>query len=145
MIHPVLTPEYYKKYPLQPNNVVKGLYLSSQKGTSPQIITDTPANIISLFFPDLKPKCLFFKDMFHIYVDPYMQWSKHHVNYPITFFLRNCYRSNYGKESFDSISGDVLIFGSLNLVTNKIDAKDHSVPYNIVEEIIKIYDIQFYS
>ena len=59
MIHPVLTPEYYKKYPLQPNNVVKALYLSSQKGTSPQILTDTPANIISLFFPDLKPKCLF--------------------------------------------------------------------------------------
>ena len=144
MIHPVITPEYYKTYPLQSTDVVKGLYLSSDKDVHPQIVTDTSSNAISLFFPDFKPKCLFFKDMFHIYIDPYMQLSKKHINYHITVFLRNCYRSNYGKESFDSITGDVLVYGTLNLVTNKIDGKDHSVPYHIIEEMLKINDIKSY-
>jgi hypothetical protein len=144
MIHPVITPEYYKKYPLQPNEVVKALYLPCGKDAHPQIVTDTPTNAISLFFPDLKPKCLFFKDMFHIYVDPYMQLSKRHINYHITVFLRNCYRNNYGKESLDSITGDVLLFGTLNLLTNKIDGKDYSAPYHIIEEILRIHDIKSY-
>jgi hypothetical protein len=144
-MHPVITPEYYKQYPLQSNNIVKSLYLSSDKLISPQIVTDTAENAISLFFPDYKPKCLFFEDMFHIYMDPFIQLSKKHVNFVTTFYLRNSYRNKYGKSSFDSISGDVLIFGTLNISTNTIDGKDHSVPYNIVEEMLEIYDIQINS
>lgn len=142
IMHPVITPEYYKQYPLQKNDIVKCLHLSCDKDISPQIVTDTAENAINLFFPHYKPKCLFFEDMYHIYMDPYIQVSNKHINYVATFYLRNSYRNKYGKNSFDSISGDILIFGTLNVQTNSIDGKDHSVPYYLVEEILKIYDIQ---
>jgi hypothetical protein len=42
----------------------------------------------------------------------------------------------------DTIKGNVLFFGTTNLLTKKQDDNDHSVPYSTVEELLSIYETQ---
>ena len=47
LVHPKITPEYYKALPTH-NPLVKALYISSDNSYEPYAITDTPDNIIKL-------------------------------------------------------------------------------------------------
>jgi len=139
IIHPLISPEYYKLYSHKQPYVVKSLHVPSDSSIHSTIITDTPTNIIDSIFVYKNYQLLSFNDFFHLYYDPFSQINYKDTNVIITSFLRNYYLSNYAEKLSTPIYGDVLLFGSKDLQTNTIDGKDHSVPYIIVEEIIALY------
>ena len=141
MFNPVTSPEYYKINPLDDNLIIKGLFLSWDIDKSPQIVTDTAANILQTVFKDEKPSCIFFRHHIHMYVSPTEQYLGKYVNQVATAFTRHWFLSHYGMLPPDTVCGNILIFGTLNLATQKVDNKDHSIPYETVEEVLRIYDI----
>jgi hypothetical protein len=77
-----------------------------------------------------------------MYVDPYIQLSSSEDNYVATTYYRNYYSTTVGTYPMDTIKGNVLFFGTTNLLTKKQDDNDHSVPYSTVEELLNIYETQ---
>lgn len=137
------SPEYYsflpsfsKKY----NPIVKSLFIPADPNLTPKVVTDTASKTLSSIFEEEKPYCLFFKDNFHMYISTIDQLLGKNTNYVATFIARQKYMQSTGYVGSDIICGNVILFGTLNLKTNKIDNKDYSVPYQIIEEIVKIYE-----
>lgn len=141
MLNPVTSPEYFKVNPKDENEVVKALFLSWESEKTPQIVTDAPDKIIATVFKEEKPLTLFFRNAYHIYCSPYEQYYQHRVNRVATGFVRHQFMITYGSLPPDTVYGNVLIFGTMNLRTRTVDNKDHSVPYYLVEEILRTYDI----
>lgn len=142
-LNPSITPEYFQLLKTKPkSNVIKALFISYDKTVQPQIVTDTSDKILNVVFKEEKPYPLFFKDEFHVYVSPSEQLVGMNINSVATFFLRQKNMTIYGCDHPDVVCGHVLIFGTKNLVTQMLDNKNYSVPYHIVEEVVKIYDIE---
>lgn len=136
----VLHPEYYKIYPHDINDVVKGLYISCDTLVVPHLATDTPINLLNSIFKEDKPECVLFKKDFHMYVSPLEQYIGRYVNHVATALVRLHFMQTYGQVLPELVFGNVIIFGTKNLLINKPDGKDHSIPYEIVEETLRIYD-----
>lgn len=147
----IVTPEYYpvtpEYYPFLPTSkrkdtsIVKALFISERLDVAPQIITDSSERIISKLFPNTKPICIFSDRDYHIYLDPTDQIIGVRINFIATSFARmESYRHIY-RGAGEQVCGNVLMFGSKNLETNTYDNKDHSVPFHIVEESLRLFDI----
>lgn len=141
----IITPEYYPIMPPKSNpniNHVKALFLSHYSYVPPQIITDDPQTILSVIFKDIKPIPIFFKKDYHIYLNPIDQVIGDKVNFVATFLARINSLHSFNQASGEQVCGNVIIFGSRNLKTKNLDNKNHSVPYDLVEECLRIYDIR---
>lgn len=136
----VLHPEYYKIYPHDINDTVKGLYISCNALVTPHLVTDTLINLLNSIFKEEKPACVLFKKDFHMYLSPMEQYIGQHVNHVATSLLRLHFMQTYGQVQPEVVFGNAIIFGTKNLLINKPDGKDHSVPYQIIEQTLRIYD-----
>jgi hypothetical protein len=136
-VHPKITPEYYKALPTH-NPLVKALYISCDNSYEPYAITDTPDNIIQLVFQDKQVRILNPNPYYHIYFSSLQQTKIKKFNYTASTLLRASYLTSLGIVTTDAIYGDVLIFGSYNYKLHLIDEEDHSVPYEIVEQVLRI-------
>lgn len=75
-----------------------------------------------------------------MYVSPLETYVSKYPNHIATTMVRQ-----YGLHSEKEIVyGNVVLFGSFNLMTMEMDNKDHSVPYDIIEESWRIYDAKKY-
>jgi hypothetical protein len=81
---------------------------------------------------------------YHIYIDKSVQYDLKNVNPVATYIYRQSIRSFIGKNSIETIHGDVLFFGSVNADTKENDDIDYSVPYEIVEQIARYYDFNIF-
>lgn len=132
-LHPLTNPEVYSK-----SSVVRSLYIPHSLDYSPYIITDPPSEIINLVFPDSY-------DIFHPHISFHVIYSsldtiqaKKH-NYVATQLVRYHFLTTLGKHTLDSIYGDVLLFGSFNFSKLTFDNQHYSVPYEVIEQVERIY------
>ena len=139
--HPIISPEYFHITPQLSTTNVKSLFVSYIKKTSPQILTDDAETILNIVFPNTCVP-IYFDPYVVMYIDPYIQFSLTEDNYVATTYYRNYFASKIGSYPMDTIKGNVLFFGTTNLVTKKQDDIDHSVPYSVVEELLNIYETQ---
>lgn len=139
--HPIISPEYFYITPQVFTTNVKCLFVSYSKETSPQILTEDVENILNLFLPN-DPLPIYFHPHVVMYIDPYIQFSLSEDNYVATTYYRNYFALKIGSYPMDTIKGNVLFFGTTNLLTKKQDNNDHSVPYSVVEELLNIYETQ---
>lgn len=141
-LNPSITPEHYHVGRQRNNPVIKGLFISFDINVQPQIVTDTSTKILTTIFKEEKPYPIFFKDEFHMYVSPMEQLLGKYINSVATFLVRQKNITYYGSTHPDVVCGSVLILGTKNIITQLVDNKDYSVPYPIVEEVVRIYDIE---
>jgi len=137
---PFTSPELYNPSPDISENKIRSLFLSSDKNLTPLILTDYFNLIIESVFEDTEPAKLSCLNNYHIYYDPYLQWSSRFSNYIATTLIRQDQIAINGSLLTDSISGSVVIFGSINPSTHLIDQKSYSVPYEIIEQSLRIYE-----
>jgi hypothetical protein len=142
VIHQTVNPEYFKIHPHDTSQIVKALYLSSNPAIVPQIITDKPNAIHTSVFKNENTICVFFKEGYHMYVSKFEQFLGMYPNPVATFMLRKSNLINYGDMATDVVCGNAIFFGTQNLKTGQIDNKDHSIPYQIVEESLRIHAIE---
>lgn len=142
VIHHTVNPEYFEIHKGIKPGKVKSMYLSCDASIVPQIITETPSKILSSVFKEEKPICLFFKDGYHMYASPLEQYLGMYPNPIATFILRKSNMVSFKQLSTDVICGNVVFFGTVNLKTQQLDNKDYSVPYQLVEESLRIYNIE---
>lgn len=138
---PMLHPEYF---PIVPNvktqQKVKALLISNNQNIEPQIVFDTSENIINKTFPKEHVKKILFPQNYHIYFS-YIEQMHCKANVIATMFLRQKYMQTYGTIHQEVLCGNILIFGTINSSKNILDNKDHSVPYYLIEEVLRINDI----
>jgi hypothetical protein len=136
-VHPKITPEYYRALPTH-KPFVKALYISCSDGYVPYAITDSPNNIIQLIFQDKQVRVLNPNPYYHVYFDYLEQSQISRFNFTASTLLRSSYLTSLGIVTTDAIYGDVLIFGSYDYNLHTIDEEDHSVPYEVVEQVLRI-------
>jgi len=137
---PFTSPESYNPAFDISTNKIRSLFLSSDKDMAPLILTDYFHLIIQSVFEDDQPVKLSCLNNYHIYYDPYLQWSPYFSNYIATTLIRQDQITLNGSLLTDSICGTVLVFGSINPFTGIIDNKSYSVPYEIIEQSSRIYE-----
>lgn len=135
---PFTSPESYNPAYHPSENKVRCLFIPSEKYVEPLIITDYSSVILDTFFEDHPPAVLPCVNNFHVYYDPYLQWSPFFTNHIATSLIRNDTLHYNGNLLTDSICGNVLVFGTINPLTNQIENKDYSVPYEIIEQAVRI-------
>ena len=138
--NPFTAPECYNPTEDISQNKVRALFISSDKNISPLILTDYSSVILDTCFEDNEIRILNCLNNYHIFYEPYLQWSVSYSNYIATMLIRNDQIYLDGSLITDSISGNVIIFGSINPFTGVIDGKDYSVPYEIIEQASRVYE-----
>lgn len=140
----IITPEYYPFMPAskkRDTSIVKALFLSERVDVAPQIITDTAERILSKIFPNIKPYCIVSNRNYHIYIEPTEQVIGTRINFVATSIVRMESYRHIRQGAGEQICGNVVMFGSKNLEKNIIDNKDYSVPFHMVEESLRLFDI----
>lgn len=141
LLHPSITPEYFNvTRSSEPN--VKSLYISHDDNHDPYVVSETPDNILQLVFQGKEVKYLNPNPYYHVCFAVNQQPNVTHPNFIATHLVRLAYLTNYGIVATDAMYGDVLIFGSYNFTKKIIDNKSHSVPYEIVEQVLRINEIR---
>lgn len=138
--NPFTAPECYNPTEDISHNKVRSLFISSDKSISPLILTDYSSVVLDTCFEDDEVKVLRCLNNYHIFYNPYLQWSVSSSNYIATMLVRNDQILLDGSLLTDSISGNVIIFGSINPITGVIDGNNYSVPYEIIEQASRIYE-----
>lgn len=134
-VHPLVTPELYTS-----TSVVRSLYVSHSLQYEPYIIADTFQNATSVIFND--PYEVFHPHIsFHILYSPLENLKYRNHNYVATQFVRQHFMTSVGKHTMDSIYGDILIFGSFNFSKLSFDDTHSSVPYEVIEQVERIYSV----
>lgn len=138
---PIISPEYFQLTPQETNKKVKALFVSYDKKYEPQIIYEDPDKILSIVFPEIKTHTIFFANNIHMYVSSTENYICSRPNQTATMLVREICMKKYGTVLPEIVFGNIVIFGTMNLSTNIVDNKNHSIPYHIIEEVIRIYDI----
>lgn len=143
--HPTIQPENYQKSKNSIDLRVKSLFLPHSDLMYPELIFDTSSNIKRKVFYNIEDVYLLpLHPYYHIYIDRSLQYDLKNVNPVATYIYRQSIRSFVGKNSTDTIHGDVLFFGSVDVETKENDNIDYSVPYEIVEQIARYYDFNIF-
>lgn len=139
--HPTIQPESYQKHKDLKDVRIKSLYLPSSNLMYPELIFDSSSNIKEKVFYNSEDIYLLpLHPYYHVYIDRSCQYELNNVNAVATYIYRQSVRSFIGKNSIDSIHGDVLFFGSIDVNTKENDDTDYSVPYELVEQVSRYYD-----
>jgi len=143
--HPTIQPENYQKTKDSKDLRVKSLFLPCSDLMYPELIFDLSFDIKQKVFRNLEHIFLLpLHPYYHIYIDRSIQYDLKNVNPVATFVYRQSILSFMGKNSTDTIHGDVLFFGSVDIDTKENDNIDYSVPYEIVEQISRYYDFSIF-
>ena len=143
--HPTIQPENYQSSKDSKDLRVTSLFLPSSDLMYPELIFDFSLNIKQKVFYNLEDIFLLpLHPYYHIYIDRSLQYDLKNVNPVATYIYRQSIRSFIGKNSIDTIHGDVLFFGSVDIETKENDNIDYSVPYEIVEQIARYYDFNIF-
>lgn len=141
LLHPTITPEYFN--PTRSSEPsVKSLYISPDDNHYPYVVNEVPDTILQLVFQGQEVKYLNPNPYYHVCFASHQQEKIHQPNFIATHLVRLAYLTNYGIAATDAIYGDVLIFGSYNFSKKIIDNQSHSVPYEIVEQVLRINEIR---
>ena len=143
--HPTIQPENYQRSKDSKDLRVKSLFLPSSDLMYPELIFDFSLNIKQKVFYNLEDIFLLpLHPYYHIYIYRSLQYDLKNVNPVATYIYRQSIRSFIGKNSIETIHGDVLFFGSVDVETKENDDIDYSVPYEIVEQIARYYDFNIF-
>lgn len=143
--HPTIQPENYQRSKNSKDLRVKSLLLPCSDLMYPELIFDSSLNIKEKVFYNLEDIYLLpLHPYYHIYIDRSIQYDLKNVNPVATYIYRQSIRSFVGKNTIETIHGDVLFFGSVNADTKENDDIDYSVPYEIVEQIARYYDFNIF-
>lgn len=137
--HFTITPENFNIYS-SADRKVKSLYIPS-KSELPKILHDTPQNIKSQCFDSLSE--LHFVPLhpyYHMYVDSISQMESVNHNTVATYLFRYSLLTLLGFKSSQNVSGNAVIFGSVSSRDETNYEVDYSVPYEIVEQVSRLYD-----
>lgn len=138
--HPLLTPELFRSTPTSSTEKVRALHISQIRSTSPEVVFDTPQNVKDKVFSKLRTRCLHFPQGFRMYIPSTQGILVVGENILATHLMRLHYSTGLGYYLPDIIYGDVVIFGSSTVYHSHLDNSDYSVPYEIVEEIVYLYE-----
>ena len=141
LLHPTITPEYFNPTRLS-EPTVKSLYISHDDTHDPYVVSETPDNILQLVFQGAEVKYLNPNPHYHVCFASDQQPLIQRPNYIATHLVRLAYLTNHGFTATDAMYGDVLIFGSYNFSKKIIDNQSHSVPYEVVEQVLRINEIR---
>jgi len=141
MIHkPFIIPiEYSKITPQENNDKVKALFISFDFKYEPQVVLQTPQKILETIFKDSKIQPIFFTQGFHMYVSPFEQFLGSNTNVLASFIVRQKHMQSHGMTIPEVVCGNAVIFGTINPLSKKLDNKDHSVSYHLIEEVTHTY------
>jgi len=144
--HPLITPEFfhslYDPYFQDTSLKVKSLAIYSETDKYPELIYDSPIEALKHTFQDKYHMCepIRIHPNFHMYIDLMSLPIDSNENIIATRFYRLCASSISGKLSSLVIRGPVLIFSSVSSSTNEIDGIDYSVPYEVLEQVIRLHN-----
>lgn len=141
--HPLISPEGFPSH-LYSQDIIRALYIPSDRYVTPYVITDKPDDIISMIFSSQEYGTLYPDLYYHVCYSYLDQFKVTSPNYIATTLIRNAYAIATGKTVVDAIYGDVLIFGSFNYKEELFDESHHSVPYEVVEQIFRIHELKKY-
>ena len=141
LLHPTITPEYFN-VTRSSDPTVKSLYISSDDKHDPYVVNETSDNILQLVFQGREVKYLNPNPYYHVCFATDQQEKLNQPNFIATHLVRLAYLSSYGMLATDAMYGDVIIFGSYNFSKKIIDNKSHSVPYEVVEQVLRINEIR---
>ena len=139
--HPLITPEFFIPE-LTSTHKVKSLAIYDNKSLSPDILYDKPINAIdhvigsNNFF-----NALILHPNYHMYINDYPSVSNLPANLLATQLYRMSLLSSLGITSYRIIYGPVILFGSVSAYTKQNDGEDYSVPYELIEQVIRLYKV----
>lgn len=137
---PITTPEYYTDTVPSVPRSIQGLYIPADLNIPPQMINKPIKEALPLVFKDSDHTALPIFDVCHMYFDPHLQYGFYFPNVIATQLFRSYFLQSHGSKLIDVVYGDVLFYGSYNYTTKIIDNKNHSVPYEIVEQVVRLYE-----
>lgn len=142
MIHksPYIPIEYSQVTPHGTNDKVKALFISFNFKHEPQLVFQTSSKILETVFKESKLEPIFFTQGFHMYVSSFEQFIGSNTNILASFLIRQKHMQSYGITIPEIVCGNVVMFGTINPLSEKLDNKDHSVPYHLIEEVTHTYD-----
>lgn len=144
--HPLITPEFFQSLydPYFKDSLlkVKSLAIYPEIDRYPELIYDSPADSIKHVFEDKYHICepIRIHPNFHMYIDLISLPFEDKENILATRFYRLCASSISGKLSKLVIRGPVLIFSSVSSATGEVDGTDYSVPYEVLEQVIRLHN-----
>ena len=142
--HPLIIPEFFNSLydPYQQNVIpkVKSLAVYPDKDKYPDLIFDSPFESLKHVFGSdaLLAEPIKIHSNFHMYINLTSLPFESNENVLATRFYRLCAASISGKLSSLVIKGPILIFSSVSSLTQKVDGNDYSVPYEVLEQIIRL-------
>lgn len=137
--NPILYPEVLR---VTPTSIypIKALIVP-HIDASPQIVTDTPDNMLSTFFPNDTSFAIRLDEYLTVYVNIMQQALYNMQNYVATFYARYKYSIKYGIPPTYTICGAALFVSSKPVINSvNLNLPFYSVPYECVQEILEIYD-----
>lgn len=138
---PTSSIEYHSLTPNYSTPKVKSILIPASIHIEPQIVLEKSDKILSSVFKQEKYYAIFFKEDFHMYFSSVEQYIGTPINQVATFLVRQKHMQMYGSVQPEIVCGNVVLFGTRNLLTNSIDNKDHSCSYRLITEVVNTYDI----
>lgn len=138
--HPLITPEFFiPEY--SGSHKIKALALYPDTTLSPDILYDLPSSSIQYVFGSYSSfSSVAIHPNYHMYVKDYPNLDTDKCNVYATKLYRSSTLYSYGIDSHRSIFGSVIIFGSVSAQTKLNDGRDYSVPYELIEQVVRIYN-----
>jgi len=137
--HPLITPEFFVPSS-SPSPKVKALLIYDDISISPDLIYDDYKSILDYTFSKACfPQPIVVHPNYHIYVDDFAKLLPSPINVIATQLYRLSLLNTYGIVSSLTIHGPVAIFGSLPTKKGYQSLLDYSVPYELVEQVVRMH------
>jgi hypothetical protein len=137
-----INPEYYplSRFSFASQKTIRSLVLFEDVKISPLIYTDKISNILDEVIPKDSLHKIYLDQHFHMYSGIHAQEKSLPENITATKFLRHYLFTYYGFNSFETVFGPVVLCGSFNPSTLSRDGFDYSIPYEIVEQSLRMHE-----
>lgn len=137
--HPLITPEFFLPSS-SPTPKVKALLLYDDISMSPDLIYDDYQSVLDYTFSRACiPQPVVVHPNYHMYVDELAKLTTSPTNVIATQLYRLSLLNTYGIVSNQTIHGPVALFGSLPAAQGYQQINDYSVPYELVEQVVRMY------
>jgi hypothetical protein len=147
LCHPLITPEFfgalYDPMDLNSQVKVKSLAVYEDLNKPPDLIYDSPDQALMHVFGNMPDTIDIIRihPNFHMYISILDLLNQKSENVIATYLYRLCGSSLFGRLIRKSIRGPVLLFSSVSASTGQSDGKDYSVPYELLEQVIRISNL----
>lgn len=137
--HPLITPEFF--LPSHTSNIkLKSLLIYDDLSIPPDLVYDEYKFIIDYTFSKASlPQPILIHPNYHMYVDDLGKIISYPVNPVATQLYRLALLNTYGIVSNQTIHGNVALFGSVPAAKGYPRLNYYSVPYELVEQVIRMY------